>query len=163
MVEGADEITVKLTDKREYKAKLIGADKRTDIALIKIEPTAPLPVVKIGDPGKLKVGEWVVAIGSPFGFENTVTAGIVSGKGRITAAREPRAVHPDRRRDQRRQLRRAAVQHARRGGRHQFADRSARTGTYLGIAFAIPIDVALDVQKQLRRRRGACRAAGSAW
>src|SRR4249920_1226468 len=83
VVETADEITVKLTDKREFKAKVIGADRRTDIALIKIEPAGPLPMVKTGDPAKLKVGEWVVAIGSPFGFENTVTAGIVSGKGRI--------------------------------------------------------------------------------
>src|SRR5882672_8229258 len=78
VVEAADEITVKFTDKREFKAKLIGADKRTDIALLKIETTGPLPAVRFGDPGKLKVGEWVVAIGSPFGFENTVTAGIVS-------------------------------------------------------------------------------------
>ena len=82
VVEGADEINVKLTDKREFKAKVIGADKRTDVALIKIDGTGSLPVVKFGDPNKLKVGEWVVAIGAPFGFENTVTAGIVSAKGR---------------------------------------------------------------------------------
>ncbi|HEV7477866.1 MAG TPA: trypsin-like peptidase domain-containing protein, partial [Burkholderiales bacterium] len=81
VVDSADEINVKLTDKREFKAKVIGADKRTDVALIKIEGTS-LPVVKFGDPNKLKVGEWVVAIGAPFGFENTVTAGIVSAKGR---------------------------------------------------------------------------------
>src|SRR5207248_1114599 len=81
VVEGADEITVKFTDKREFKAKVIGADKRTDIALIKIDATG-LPAVRFGDPAKLKVGEWVVAIGSPFNFENTVTAGIVSAKGR---------------------------------------------------------------------------------
>src|SRR5687768_18313333 len=82
VVEGADEINVRFTDKREFKAKVIGADRRTDIAVIKIDTTAPLPAVKFGDPTKLKVGEWVVAIGSPFGFENTVTAGIVSAKGR---------------------------------------------------------------------------------
>ncbi|MGH8704694.1 MAG: trypsin-like peptidase domain-containing protein, partial [Burkholderiales bacterium] len=81
VVDGADEITVRFTDKRDYKAKVIGADRRTDIALIKIE-AGNLPVVRFGDPGKLKVGEWVVAIGAPFGFENTVTAGIVSAKGR---------------------------------------------------------------------------------
>src|SRR5450759_4394112 len=81
VVDGADEITVRLTDKREFKAKVIGVDKRTDVALIKIE-AGGLPVVKLGDPSKLKVGEWVLAIGSPFGFDNTVTAGIVSGKGR---------------------------------------------------------------------------------
>ncbi len=81
VVEGAEEITVRLTDKREYKAKVIGTDRRTDIALIKID-AANLPVVRFGDPGRLKVGEWVLAIGSPFGFENTVTAGIVSAKGR---------------------------------------------------------------------------------
>ena len=81
VVEGGDEINVKLTDKREFKARVIGADKRTDVALIKIDGSG-LPLVKFGDPNKLKVGEWVVAIGSPFGFENTVTAGIVSAKGR---------------------------------------------------------------------------------
>ncbi|HWA36672.1 MAG TPA: trypsin-like peptidase domain-containing protein, partial [Burkholderiales bacterium] len=74
VVDGADEINVKFTDKRDFKAKVIGADRRTDVALIKIEGTN-LPTVKFGDASKLKVGEWVVAIGSPFGFENTVTAG----------------------------------------------------------------------------------------
>jgi serine protease Do len=81
VVDGADEVNVKLTDKREFKAKVIGADKRTDVALLKIE-AKDLPRVTIGDPDKLKVGEWVVAIGKPFGFESTITAGIVSGKGR---------------------------------------------------------------------------------
>src|SRR5208282_5738081 len=81
VVDAADEVDVKLTDKREFKAKVIGSDKRTDIALLKIDTTG-LPFVKTGDPNKLKVGEWVVAIGSPFGFENSVTAGIVSAKGR---------------------------------------------------------------------------------
>lgn len=81
VVEAADEIVVRLTDKRELKARVIGADKRTDVALIKIEASG-LPTVRLGDPGVLKVGEWVVAIGSPFGFDNSVTAGIVSAKGR---------------------------------------------------------------------------------
>src|SRR5258708_1283319 len=80
VVEGADEITVKFTDKREFKAKVIGADKRTDIALIKIDATG-LPAVRFGDPQKLKVGEWVVAIGSPFGFDNPVTPRTLSPKG----------------------------------------------------------------------------------
>ena len=81
VVQSAEEITVRLTDKREFKAKAIGADRRTDVALIKIEASG-LPFVKFGDPSKLRVGEWVVAIGSPFGFDNTVTKGIVSAKGR---------------------------------------------------------------------------------
>src|SRR6266568_4959327 len=81
VVDSADEVTVRLTDKRDFKARVIGADRRTDLALIKIEATG-LPAVRMGDPNRLRVGEWVVAIGSPFGFDNTVTAGIVSAKGR---------------------------------------------------------------------------------
>jgi len=81
VVDGADEVVVKLSDKRELKAKVVGSDKRTDVALIKIEADG-LPSVRLGDPARLRVGEWVVAIGSPFGFESTVTAGIVSAKGR---------------------------------------------------------------------------------
>ena len=151
VVEGADEITVKLTDKREFKAKVIGSDKRTDIALIKIEPTGPLPAVKIGDPAKLKVGEWVVAIGSPFGFENTVTAGIVSGKGRIMQdANLVPFIQTD-----------VAINVGNSGGplfnmRGEVVGINSRlfspTGTYLGISFAIPIDVALDVQTQLQAK-----------
>jgi len=151
VVEGADEITVKLTDKREYKAKVIGSDKRSDIALIKIEPTGALPTVKTGDPAKLKVGEWVVAIGSPFGFENTVTAGIVSGKGRIMQdANLVPFIQTD-----------VAINVGNSGGplfnmRGEVVGINSRlfspTGTYLGIAFAIPIDVALDVQTQLQAK-----------
>ena len=151
VVEGADEITVKLTDKREFKAKVIGADKRTDIALIKIEPGGSLPTVKLGDPSKLKVGEWVVAIGSPFGFENTVTAGIVSGKGRVMQdANLVPFIQTD-----------VAINIGNSGGplfnmRGEVVGINSRlfspTGTNLGIAFAIPIDVALDVQSQLQTK-----------
>ncbi|HYR01405.1 MAG TPA: trypsin-like peptidase domain-containing protein, partial [Casimicrobiaceae bacterium] len=81
VVDGADEVTVRLVDGREFKAKVLGKDKTTDIAVIKIDATG-LPTVKIGDPKVTKVGEWVVAIGAPFGLENTVTSGIVSAKGR---------------------------------------------------------------------------------
>src|SRR5262249_47512125 len=79
VVEAADDITVRLIDKREYKAKVIGSDRRSDVAVLKIEANG-LPVVTVGDPGKTRVGQWVVAIGSPFGFENTVTAGIGIGQ-----------------------------------------------------------------------------------
>jgi serine protease Do len=148
VVEGADEITVRLTDKREFKAKVIGADKRTDVALIKIEASG-LPVVKTGDPNKLKVGEWVLAIGSPFGFDNTVTAGIVSGKGRslpqenlVPFIQTDAAVNPGNSGGPLFNLRGEVV-----GINSQIY---SRTGGYMGLAFAIPIDLALDVQNQLR-------------
>ncbi|NBP46434.1 MAG: hypothetical protein EBU72_14700, partial [Betaproteobacteria bacterium] len=88
VVDGADEVLVTLTDKREFKARIVGADKRTDVAVVKIEATG-LPFVKIGDVNRLKVGEWVMAIGSPFGLDNTVTAGIVSAKQRDTGELVP--------------------------------------------------------------------------
>ncbi len=86
VVERADKILVKLSDGREYKADVIGRDAKTDIALIKIKPSNSLPVADIGDSEKLRVGEWVLAIGNPFGLEQTVTAGIVSAKGRVIGA-----------------------------------------------------------------------------
>ncbi len=148
VVDGADEITVRLTDKREYKAKVIGADKRTDVALIKID-AAGLPVVKLGDPNKLKVGEWVLAIGSPFGFDNTVTAGIVSGKARslpqenlVPFIQTDAAVNPGNSGGPLFNLRGEVV-----GINSQIY---SRTGGYMGLSFAIPIDLALDVQNQLR-------------
>jgi serine protease Do len=148
VVDGADEITVRLIDKREFKAKVIGADKRTDVALIKIEAAA-LPTVKLGDPNKLKVGEWVLAIGSPFGFDNTVTAGIVSGKGRslpqenlVPFIQTDAAVNPGNSGGPLFNMRGEVV-----GINSQIY---SRTGGYMGLSFAIPIDIALDVQNQLR-------------
>jgi serine protease Do len=151
VVEGADEINVRFTDKREFKAKVIGADRRTDIAVIKIEATTPLPAVKFGDPTKLKVGEWVVAIGSPFGFENTVTAGIVSAKGRSLPAENfvpfiqtDVAINPGNSGGPLFNMRGEVV-----GINSQIY---SRTGGFMGLSFAIPIDVALDIQKQLREK-----------
>jgi len=148
VVDGADEITVRLTDKREFKAKVIGADKRTDVALIRIDANG-LPVVKLGDPNKLKVGEWVLAIGSPFGFDNTVTAGIVSGKARslpqenlVPFIQTDAAVNPGNSGGPLFNLRGEVV-----GINSQIY---SRTGGYMGLSFAIPIDIALDVQSQLR-------------
>jgi serine protease Do len=150
VVDGADEINVKLTDKREFKAKVIGADKRTDVALIKIEGSS-LPVVKFGDPNKLKVGEWVLAIGSPFGFENTVTAGIVSAKGRslpqenfVPFIQTDVAINPGNSGGPLFNMRGEVV-----GINSQIY---SRTGGFMGLSFAIPIDVAIDIQKQLREK-----------
>src|SRR5437762_2653949 len=149
VLEGADEINVRFTDKREFKAKVIGADKRTDVALIKIEGTS-LPTVKFGDPTKLKVGEWVVAIGAPFGFENTVTAGIVSAKGRslpqenfVPFIQTDVAINPGNSGGPLFNMRGEVV-----GINSQIY---SRTGGFMGLSFAIPIDVAMDVQGQLRQ------------
>ncbi|TRZ56952.1 MAG: DegQ family serine endoprotease [Rhodocyclaceae bacterium] len=148
VVDGADEVVVKLTDKREFKAKVLGTDKRTDIALIKIEATG-LPAVKLGDPNRLKVGEWVIAIGSPFGFENSVTAGIVSAKGRslpqeniVPFIQTDAAINPGNSGGPLFNMRGEVV-----GVNSQIY---SRTGGYMGVAFAIPIDVAMEVQGQLR-------------
>jgi serine protease Do len=148
VVEGGDEINVKLPDKREFKAKVIGADKRTDIALIKID-AAGLPAVRFGDPTRLKVGEWVVAIGAPFGFENSVTAGIVSAKGRslpqenfVPFIQTDVAINPGNSGGPLFNMRGEVV-----GINSQIY---SRTGGFMGLSFAIPIDVALDIQKQLR-------------
>lgn len=148
VVDSADEILVKLTDKREFKARVIGTDKRTDVALIKIEANG-LPAVKLGDPGKLRVGEWVVAIGSPFGFENSVTAGIVSAKGRslpqenfVPFIQSDVAINPGNSGGPLFNMKGEVV-----GINSQIY---SRTGGYMGLAFAIPIDVAMEVQSQLR-------------
>ncbi|MCM8594446.1 DegQ family serine endoprotease [Accumulibacter sp.] len=148
VVDSADEILVRLTDKREFKARVIGADKRTDVALIKIEASG-LPAVRFGDPNLLKVGEWVVAIGSPFGFDNSVTAGIVSAKGRslpqenyVPFIQTDVAVNPGNSGGPLFNMRGEVV-----GINSQIYSRS---GGFMGISFAIPIDVAMDVQSQLR-------------
>src|SRR5438128_8296844 len=150
VVEGADEINVRFTDKREFKAKVIGADKRTDVALIKIEASG-LPAVRFGDPSKLKVGEWVVAIGAPFGFENTVTAGIVSAKGRslpqenfVPFIQTDVAINPGNSGGPLFNMRGEVI-----GINSQIY---SRTGGFMGLSFAIPADVALDVQKQLKEK-----------
>src|SRR5450756_194977 len=148
VVDSADKITVRLTDKREFRAKVIGVDKRTDVALLKIEATG-LPKINVGDPNKLKVGEWVAAIGSPFGFDNSVTAGIVSAKGRslpqenyVPFIQTDAAINPGNSGGPLFNLRGEVV-----GINSQIY---SRTGGYMGLSFAIPIDIALDVQNQLR-------------
>jgi serine protease Do len=146
VVEGADEVLVTLTDKREFKAKIIGSDQRTDVALLKIEATG-LPILSFGNPDQLKVGEWVLAIGSPFGLENTVTAGIVSAKGRDTGDYLP-FIQTD-----------VAVNPGNSGGPLLNLNGEviginsqiySRTGGFMGISFAIPIDEAKRVADQLR-------------
>jgi serine protease Do len=146
VVDGADEVVVTLTDKREFKAKLVGADKRTDVAVVKIQATG-LPAVKVGDVGRLKVGEWVMAIGSPFGLENTVTAGIVSAKQRDTGDYLPFiqtdvAINPGNSGGPLINLRGEVV-----GINSQIYSRS---GGFMGISFAIPMDEAMRVSEQLR-------------
>ncbi len=148
VVADADEVMVKLTDKREFKAKVLGADKRTDVALIKINASG-LPAVKLGDVSKLKVGEWVLAIGAPFGFENSVTAGIVSAKGRqlpqenyVPFIQTDVAINPGNSGGPLFNMRGEVV-----GINSQIYSNS---GGSIGLSFAIPIDVALDIKNQLQ-------------
>lgn len=146
VVEGADEVIVTLTDKREFKAKIMGVDKRSDIALVKIDATG-LPAVKVGDVNRLKVGEWVIAIGSPFGLDNTVTAGIVSAKQRDTGDYLPFiqtdvAINPGNSGGPLINMRGEVV-----GVNSQIYSRS---GGSMGISFAIPMDEAVRVSEQLR-------------
>ncbi len=147
VVENAKEVTVKLTDKREFKAKVIGVDKPTDVAVLRIEGKN-LPHVSIGDPEKLKVGDWVVAIGSPFGFENTVTAGIVSAKARslpndgyVPFLQTDVAINPGNSGGPLLNLEGEVV-----GINSQIYSRS---GGFQGLSFAIPIDVAANIKDQL--------------
>jgi serine protease Do len=146
VVDGADEVIVTLTDKREFKAKVLGADRRSDVAVLKIEANG-LPTVKLGDVNRLKVGEWVVAIGSPFGFDSTVTAGIVSAKARDTGDFLPLiqtdvAINPGNSGGPLLNLRGEVV-----GINSQIYSRS---GGFMGISFAIPIDEAMRVAGELR-------------
>ncbi|MBP6404705.1 MAG: DegQ family serine endoprotease [Proteobacteria bacterium] len=146
VVDGADEVLVTLPDKREFKARIVGADKRTDVAVVKIE-AAGLPAVKVGDVNRLKVGEWVMAIGSPFGLENTVTAGIVSAKQRDTGDYLPFiqtdvAINPGNSGGPLINMRGEVV-----GINSQIYSRS---GGFMGISFAIPMDEAIRVSDQLR-------------
>ncbi|MCY0388550.1 DegQ family serine endoprotease [Robbsia sp. Bb-Pol-6] len=146
VVEGADAIYVTLTDRREFKARLIGVDKPTDVAVVKID-ASKLPAVVIGDSEKVRVGEWVLAIGSPFGLENTVTAGIVSAKSRYTGEYLP-FIQTD-----------VAVNPGNSGGplinmRGEVIGINSqiysRTGGFMGISFSIPIDEAMRVANQLK-------------
>jgi serine protease Do len=148
VVNDAEEVIVKLTDKREFKAKIIGVDRRSDVSLLKID-AAGLPKVTMGDPAQLKVGEWVVAIGSPFGLENTVTAGIVSAKGRalpqenyVPFIQTDVAINPGNSGGPLFNLAGEVI-----GVNSQIY---SRTGGFMGLSFAIPIDVALQVVDQLK-------------
>ena len=149
VVGEADSIIVKLADKREFQAKLLGIDRRTDVALLKID-AKDLPAVKLGNPKNIKVGEWVAAIGSPFGLENTMTVGVVSAKGRALPQQENYVpfIQTD-----------VAINPGNSGGPLFNTNGEviginsqiySRTGGYMGLSFAIPIDVAMDVAAQLK-------------
>ncbi|MDD0815608.1 Do family serine endopeptidase [Curvibacter sp. HBC28] len=147
VVKGAKEVTVKLTDRREFRAKVLGADPRTDVAVIKVE-AQHLPVVRMGRMADLKVGEWVLAIGSPFGFENTVTAGVVSAKGRslpddsaVPFIQTDVAINPGNSGGPLFNARGEVV-----GINSQIY---SRTGGYQGVSFAIPIDLANRIREQI--------------
>jgi serine protease Do len=150
VVDDASEVLVKLTDKREFRAKVIGIDKRTDVAVLKIDATG-LPKVTIGDPDKLKVGEWVAAIGKPFGLENTITAGIVSAKGRelpnenlVPFIQTDVPINPGNSGGPLFNMKGEVI------GINSLI--YSRTGGYMGLAFAIPIDVAMSAVKQIQEK-----------
>jgi serine protease Do len=150
VVEDSSEVTVRLTDRREFTAKVIGSDKRTDVALLKVD-AKNLPRVVIGDPDKLKVGEWVVAIGKPFGLENTMTAGIVSAKGRdlpqenlVPFIQTDVAINPGNSGGPLFNMRGEVV------GINSMI--YSRTGGFMGLAFAVPIDIAMNAVKQLQEK-----------
>lgn len=148
VVKDADEVMVKLNDKREFKAKVIGIDLRTDVAVLKVNATN-LPKVSIGNPDTIKVGEWVAAIGAPFGLENTMTVGIVSAKGRalpqenfVPFIQTDVAINPGNSGGPLFNLKGEVI-----GINSQIY---SRTGGYMGLSFAIPINVAMDVMNQLK-------------
>ncbi|HEV3181445.1 MAG TPA: DegQ family serine endoprotease [Steroidobacteraceae bacterium] len=147
VVNGASEVTVRMTDRREYTAKVIGVDTKSDIAIIKIN-AKDLPTVKVGDSRALKVGEWVLAIGAPFGFENSATAGIVSAKGRTLDSGYVPFIQTD-----------VPINPGNSGGplfnmRGEVVGINSqiysRSGGYMGVSFSIPIDVAMQVGQQLQ-------------
>jgi len=149
VVDGASEVTVKLNDKREFRAKVTGLDKQSDIAVLKIDATG-LPTVKLGSATDVKVGEWVVAIGSPFGFENSVTSGIVSAKSRalpdenyVPFIQTDVAVNPGNSGGPLFNMKGDVI-----GINSQIY---SRTGGYQGLSFAIPIDLAIKVKDQLQK------------
>jgi serine protease Do len=147
VVEGADEVTVTLTDRREFKAKVLGADKRSDVAVLKLT-ASNLPYLRTGDSSKIRVGEWVIAIGSPFNLDNTVTAGIISAKSRDTGEYLPLiqsdvAVNPGNSGGPLINMRGEVI-----GINSQIATLS---GAYNGISFAVPIDEAMRVAEQLKK------------
>jgi len=150
VVADASEVTVKLTDRREFPAKVVGVDKRSDVALIKINASG-LPTVRCGDPSQIRPGQWAIAIGSPFGFDNSVTAGVISAVGRplpddsgssfVTFIQTDAAVNPGNSGGPLFNLQGQVI-----GMNSQIF---SRTGGYMGMAFAIPIDIALNVKDQL--------------
>lgn len=150
VVDGADEITVRLADEREFKAKLVGSDPQTDVALIKIQDSGQLPILALGDSDALEVGEWVIAIGNPFGLNQTVTVGVVSAKGRsrVGINEYENFIQTD-----------AAINPGNSGGPllnthgEVVGINSAlfsRTGGYMGIGFAIPINMVKAIENQLQ-------------
>lgn len=150
VIKDADEIIVRLTDRRELKAKVIGSDPRSDVALLKIDAT-DLPVVKVGNSESLKVGEWVMAIGSPFGFDHSVSVGVVSAIGRnlpsenyVPFIQTDVAINPGNSGGPLFNLNGEVV-----GINSQIY---SRTGGFMGLSFAIPVNVATDVVKQLKEK-----------
>jgi serine protease Do len=153
VIEGADEVTVSLGDRREFKAEVVGSDPRSDVALLKIEAKG-LPILKIGSSKKLRVGDWVVAIGSPFQLSFSVTAGIVSAKGRSIPNGSNSTYVPFLQTD-------VAINPGNSGGPLFNLEGEVvginsqiytRSGGYMGVSFAIPIDYAMDVADQLKEK-----------